>query len=98
MNSSFFQNYSNSYDLFLRGEEIVSGAQRIHDPDLLEERAKALNVNLKPIQAYVDSFKYGAWPHGGAGIGLERVAMLYLGMGNVRRTSMFPRDPDRLTP
>lgn len=92
------KNYSNSYDLFIRGEEIASGAQRIHDPDLLKQRAKELGVDLTPIQAYVDCFKYGAWPHGGAGIGLERVAMLFLGLRNIRKTSMFPRDPKRLSP
>lgn len=91
-------NYSNSYDLFLRGEEIASGAQRIHDPELLMQIAKQKKVDTTPIQAYVDSFKYGSYPHGGAGIGLERVVMLYLGIGNVRKVSQYPRDPKRLTP
>jgi nondiscriminating aspartyl-tRNA synthetase len=90
--------YSNSYDIFLRGEEISSGAQRIHDPDLLLQKAREKNVDLTPIMAYVDAFKYGAYPHAGCGIGLERIVMLYLGIGNVRKTSMFPRDPKRLTP
>ena len=49
-------------------------------------------------QAYIDAFKFGALPHGGAGVGLERVVMLYLNAGNIRKTSMFPRDPKRLTP
>ncbi|MNF13942.1 Asparagine--tRNA ligase [compost metagenome] len=53
---------------------------------------------MKPLQAYVDAFKYGAYPHAGCGIGLERIVMLYLAIGNVRKTSMFPRDPKRLTP
>lgn len=57
----------------------MSGAQRIHDPNLLVERAKACNVPISSIQAYVDSFKYGVLPHAGGGIGLERVVMLYLG-------------------
>jgi aspartyl/asparaginyl-tRNA synthetase len=90
--------YSNSYDIFLRGEEISSGAQRIHDPDLLLQKAREKNVDLTPIMAYVDAFKYGAYPHAGCGIGLERIVMLYLGIGNVRKTSMFPPDPKRLTP
>ena len=55
-----------------RGEEIVSGAQRIHDYNLLVERAKAFNIPIASIQGYVDSFKHGALPHGGGGIGLER--------------------------
>jgi len=91
-------NYTNSYDFFLRGEEILSGAQRIHDPVILENKAKSRGVRIESIQAYIDAFKYGAPPHGGGGIGLERVVMLYLGLANIRRTSMFPRDPSRLTP
>lgn len=90
--------YSNSYDFFIRGEEILSGAQRIHDPDLLAEKAKEHGVELKTIQAYLDSFKYGVPPHAGGGIGLERVVMLYLNLKNIRRTSLFPRDPRRLEP
>ncbi|RMC18807.1 hypothetical protein DUI87_04703 [Hirundo rustica rustica] len=89
---------SNSYDMFMRGEEILSGAQRIHDPQLLTERAKHHGIDLEKIKAYIDSFRFGAPPHAGGGIGLERVTMLYLGLHNVRQTSMFPRDPKRLTP
>jgi aspartyl-tRNA synthetase len=90
--------WTNSYDVFLRGEEIVSGAQRIHDPALLLEVAKSKGVDLAPVQSYVDAFKYGAFPHGGGGVGLERVVMLFCGLPNIRLTSMFPRDPNRLTP
>lgn len=89
---------SNSYDLFIRGEEIVSGAQRVHDPALLAERATAMGIPLQTIQAYLDAFKHGALPHAGGGIGLERVVMLYLGLKNIRKASLFPRDPSRLTP
>ncbi|XP_027740101.1 aspartate--tRNA ligase, cytoplasmic isoform X3 [Empidonax traillii] len=89
---------SNSYDMFMRGEEILSGAQRIHDPQLLTERAKHHGIDLEKIKAYIDSFRFGAPPHAGGGIGLERVTMLFLGLHNVRQTSMFPRDPKRLTP
>lgn len=92
--------YSNSYDLFMRGEEIVSGAQRIHDVDLLKVRAKAMlgEEGMNSIKDYVNAFKYGAPPHGGAGVGLERVVMLFLGIENIRECSLFPRDPERLTP
>jgi len=90
--------WSNSYDMFMRGEEILSGAQRIHDPDFLCERAAAHGIAIDTIQAYVDSFRYGCPPHAGGGIGMERVCMLYLGLDNIRKTSMFPRDPKRLTP
>lgn len=90
--------WSNSYDFFLRGEEILSGAQRIHDPELLAKRAKECEVDVEKIKDYVESFKYGILPHAGGGIGLERVVMFYLGLKNIRYTSMFPRDPKRLTP
>lgn len=90
--------WSNSYDFFMRGEEIMSGAQRIHDPKLLEERATLHGLDLETIKGYVDSFRYGAAPHAGGGIGLERVTMLYLGLDNIRKASLFPRDPKRVTP
>ncbi|XP_014300689.2 aspartate--tRNA ligase, cytoplasmic [Microplitis demolitor] len=89
---------SNSYDMFMRGEEIISGAQRIHDPEFLTERAKHHGIDIDKIKSYVDAFRYGCQPHAGGGIGLERVVMLYLGLDNIRKTSMFPRDPKRLTP
>lgn len=92
------EGYSNSYDVFMRGEEIMSGAQRIHDPVLLEERARHHAIDMKTIEGYIDSFKYGAPPHAGGGIGLERVLMLYLDLKNIRKTSLFPRDPHRITP
>jgi len=90
--------YSNSYDMFMRGEEILSGAQRIHDPEFLIARAKIHGVELDTITSYIDSFRYGCPPHAGGGVGMERVVMLYLGLDNIRKTSMFPRDPKRLTP
>jgi aspartyl-tRNA synthetase len=55
-------------------------------------------LDLEKIAAYVDAFRYGCPPHAGGGIGLERVVMLFLGLDNIRKTSMFPRDPKRLTP
>ena len=61
--------FSNSYDMFIRGEEILSGAQRIHDPVLLTERAKHHNIDVDKIKSYIDSFKYGCPPHAGGGIG-----------------------------
>jgi len=92
------ERYSNSYDIFMRGEEIMSGAQRVHDPEMLTERAKHHDIDLKKIEAYIDSFRYGCPPHAGGGIGMELVTMLYLGLGNIRLASMFPRDPKRITP
>ncbi|KAJ1795843.1 aspartate--tRNA ligase dps1, partial [Coemansia sp. RSA 2399] len=90
--------YSNSYDFFLRGEEIMSGAQRIHDPVLLTERIKALGIEPESLKDYINGFEYGCPPHAGGGVGLERVVMFYLGIGNIRNVSLFPRDPKRVEP
>jgi aspartyl-tRNA synthetase len=89
---------SNSFDFFIRGQEILSGAQRIHVPELLEERAKAWGIPLETLKSYIDSFRHGALPHGGGGIGLERVVMLFLGLPNIRKSAWFPRDPKRIAP
>ena len=91
-------NWTCSFDVFMRGEEIISGAQRIHDPDLLRQRAIHKGIDVSTIKDYIDSFRFGAFPHGGAGVGLERVLMLFCGLKNIRWSSMFPRDPKRLTP
>ncbi len=90
--------YSNSYDMFLRGQEICSGAQRIHDRELLASTIQAKGIPVEPLEFYLNSFRHGVSPHGGAGIGLERVVFLYLGLDNVRKASMFPRDPNRCDP
>ncbi|KAI5840656.1 hypothetical protein DFP73DRAFT_557274 [Morchella snyderi] len=94
------ENYSNSYDFFMRGEEILSGAQRVHNSQFLTERMKSLGMDPKTpgLEDYVDAFRYGAPPHAGGGIGLERVVFLWLGLQNIRRASAFPRDPIRLRP
>lgn len=90
--------FANAYDMFMRGEEICSGAQRVHDPELLVQRAKDKGVDPSTVQDYINAFRYGAPPHGGGGVGLDRVVMLYLGLNNIRKSAMFPRDPYRLTP
>jgi aspartyl-tRNA synthetase len=93
------ERFSNSYDIFLRGQEICSGAQRCHDPDLLLQILKDKGVEPGDgLKSYIESFRHGVSPHAGAGIGLERVVFLYLGLDNVRKASMFPRDPNRCTP
>ncbi|RPD63010.1 aspartate-tRNA ligase [Lentinus tigrinus ALCF2SS1-6] len=89
---------SNSYDFFMRGEEILSGAQRVHDPKLLEEGMRKKGIDPASMSYYLDAFKLGCPPHGGGGIGLERVLMLFLKLNNIRRASLFPRDPKRLEP
>ncbi|RDB28446.1 Aspartate--tRNA ligase, cytoplasmic [Hypsizygus marmoreus] len=89
---------SNSYDFFMRGEEILSGAQRIHEPRLLAEKMRSKGVDPESMKGYIDAFRMGCAPHGGGGIGLERVLMLFLKLNNIRRASLFPRDPKRLEP
>ncbi|KAI9719536.1 MAG: hypothetical protein M1828_006165 [Chrysothrix sp. TS-e1954] len=94
--------YSNSYDFHMRGVEILSGAQRIHSHPLLSTRMSLQSPPLNPsapgLKEYTDSFRYGCPPHAGAGLGLERITMLWLGLPNVRLGSAFPRDPGRLVP
>ena len=91
--------FSNSYDIFLRGQEICSGAQRCHDPVLLEEIIESKGIEMGAcLEQYVESFRHGSPPHAGAGIGLERLVFLYLGLENIRKASMFPRDPRRCLP
>jgi len=92
------ENFTNSYDAFIRGEEVLSGSQRVHSYDML--LSKVLEKEIKPdtLKDYLNSFKLGAPAHGGAGIGLERVVKLFTGLKNIKRCVMFPRDPKRLTP
>ncbi|KAF2105114.1 aspartyl-tRNA synthetase [Rhizodiscina lignyota] len=93
---------SNSYDLFMRGQEIMSGAQRVHDYELLCKRMRSFEPPLDPespgFRSYTSAFKYGCPPHAGGGFGLERIVMLWLGLPNVRLASLFPRDPSRIMP
>ncbi|KAK8619843.1 hypothetical protein V6N13_066345 [Hibiscus sabdariffa] len=79
-------------------EEIISGVQRIHEPELLIERCQACGVDVNTISYYIDSFRFGAAPHGGFGAGLERVVMFFCALGNIRKASLFPRDPRRIVP
>ena len=90
--------YTLSFDLLFRGLEITSGGQRIHDYN--EQVAKMVKCGMDPEQfeTYLMLHKYGAPPHGGLGIGLERLTMHLLGAKNVRETTMFPRDINRVTP
>ena len=90
--------FTNSYDFFMRGEEITSGAQRIHDSELLAKRATECGIPVETIKDYINAFKYGAPCHGGAGFGLERIVKFYCNLHNIRKASLFPRDPARLTP
>ena len=89
---------SEGFDVLYGGIEISSGGQRIHLPELLIKRLKAKKMNPKNFQNYIDSFRYGAPPHSGWSIGLERLTQIICGFDNVKEATMFPRDRDRLTP
>lgn len=78
------ENYTNSFDVFVRGEEICSGAQRIHNPDILVERVKEKGVSPETLSDYIDAFRFGCPPHAGAGLGLERIVMLLIGLEDCR--------------
>ena len=87
-----------SFDLIFRGIEITSGGQRIHDYNMQVEKMKKLGMNPDEFETYLMLHKYGAPPHGGLGLGLERLTMHLLGFKNVRNAAMFPRDINRVTP
>ncbi|HDS58687.1 MAG TPA: aspartate--tRNA(Asn) ligase [Thermoplasmatales archaeon] len=86
------------FDLACRGTEIASGAQRIHDPALLEKRLRQLDMNVDNFADYLRSFRYGMPPHGGFGSGIERFLMEALHLGNIRECILFPRDQKRISP
>jgi nondiscriminating aspartyl-tRNA synthetase len=87
-----------SFDLLLRGIEITTGAQREHRLEVLLEQARDKNVEIEPIQYYLDFFRYGVPPHGGFGFGLTRLLMQMLGQENVREVTFLYRGPNRLEP
>jgi nondiscriminating aspartyl-tRNA synthetase len=89
---------SEGFDALYLGVEISSGGQRIHLPELLIQRLKAKRLNPKNFKEYIDSFRFGAPPHSGWSIGLERLTQQICGLDNIKEATMFPRDRDRLTP
>jgi len=94
------KNLSNSYDFFMRGEEIMSGAQRINDAEELVAamKAKGTDPTAEGFQDYINAFKQGCRPHAGGGLGLNRIVQFFLGLPNIRQATAFPRDPQRLRP
>lgn len=87
-----------SFDLLFRGLEITSGGQRVHDYKAQVEKMIKCGMNPEEFETYLMLHKYGAPPHGGLGIGLERLTMHLLGFKNVREATMFPRDINRVSP
>jgi len=87
-----------SFDLLFRGCEVVTGGQRIHRYDQLLNNARQWRIHPENIEGYLQAFKYGMPPHGGFGMGLERLLMQLAELGNLREATLFPRDMERLAP
>lgn len=90
--------YALSFDLLFRGLEITTGGQRIHDYNEQIQKLRDRKMDETLFESFTMLHKYGMPPHGGIGIGLERLTMQLLGQQNVRDASMFPRDMTRLVP
>jgi len=88
--------YTRSFDLLFRGLEMCSGGQRVHDYDTLVERIKEKGLDPEKFDFYLQAFKYGIPPHGGIGMGLERLTAKILEVGNVKEATLFPRDMHRI--
>ena len=87
-----------SFDLLFRGCEVVTGGQRIHRYEQLLSNAQLWGIKPEDIAGYLQAFKYGMPPHGGFGMGLERLLMQLAKLTNLREVTLFPRDLDRLSP
>ena len=92
------EKFTLSFDLLFHGLEVTTGGQRIHDYDQLKAKIAARGMEEEGMEQYLDTFKHGMPPHGGLGIGLERLTMQLLGEENVREACLFPRDLNRLEP
>ena len=90
--------YTLSFDLLCHGLEVTTGGQRIHDCRMLLDKLAARGMSEEGLEQYLDTFRYGMPPHGGLGIGLERLTMQLVGEDNVRETTLYPRDLSRLEP
>jgi nondiscriminating aspartyl-tRNA synthetase len=86
------------FDLLYRGVEIASGGQRIHNYHQLIENIKKKNLNPEDFEHYLQIFKFGMPPHGGWGLGIERIVQKILGLKSIKEAILFPRDVKRLTP
>ena len=90
--------HSKSFDLDIEGIEVASGGQREHRYDVLVENIKEKGLRLEEFKFYLQAFKYGMPPHGGFGLGFDRLLMKILGLSNIREVVLFPRDRYRLVP
>lgn len=92
------ENYTLSFDLLYKGLEITTGGQRIHDYHKLMAKIEKRGMETEGMEHYLSAFRHGMPPHGGLGIGLERLTMQLIGEDNVREATLFPRDLSRLEP
>lgn len=90
--------YTDTFDLIFRGIEIASGGQRIHEYQQLVDNITSRGMDPDTFKDYLDIFKYGVPPHGGWGLGSERIIQKLLGLGSIKEAVLFPRDVKRLTP
>lgn len=90
--------YSKSYDLYFKDVEITSGAQREHRPDVLKRQIEERGIDPTPMTDYINFFKNGCPPHGGFGLGLDRLLMLLLDLPSLKEAMYIFRGPDRLNP
>ncbi len=89
---------TNYFDLDYRGEELVSGGQREHRIGVLINQMEAIGYDPKDFEFYLQAFRFGMPPHGGFGLGIERVLHMMLRLPNIRECVMFPRDMYRVVP
>ena len=94
----FDEKYSRGFDLQFGEVEITSGAQRVHNPEILIKNLEAKGLNVESFEFYIKAFQYGMPPHAGWAIGLERLTMVLLNLQNIREATLFPRDRTRITP
>lgn len=92
------QDVTESFDMLFRGLEMNSGAQRVHDYDVLVHNIREKGLQPESFASYLEIFQYGMPPHGGFAIGAERLVCKILGLQNIREAVLFPRDRFRLTP
>jgi nondiscriminating aspartyl-tRNA synthetase len=90
--------YSYSFDLDYKGQEMASGGQREHRYDRLVQRMVKKGLDPKDFEFYLNPFAYGMPPHGGFGLGIERLIVKMLDQPNIREAILFPRDRNRLVP
>lgn len=89
---------SRGFDFEYFGDELVSGGQREHRAEILKEQIADKGLKVEQFDFYTTPFRYGAPPHGGFGMGIDRLTMKLLRLENVREAILFPRDPERLVP